>query len=100
MSQLDGRWNLEADSPMGKQVFNLELATEGAVAKVALTGPDGVVQPVEGEVDGSTVTFKMEVTQPMKLKLAFTLDFDGDKVTGKIKPGMFPAAKITGSRVA
>jgi hypothetical protein len=100
MAQIDGRWTIEADSPMGKQVFNLDLVVSGASAAVKLTGPDGVTTPVEAKVDGSTVEFKMQIKEPMSLKLAFTLAFDGDAVTGKIKPGMFPAAKVTGFRVA
>jgi hypothetical protein len=100
MAQIDGRWTIEADSPMGKQVFNLDLAADGAAAAVKLTGPDGVVQPAEAKVDGSTVSFKIEIKEPMSLKLAFTLTFEGDAVTGKIKPGVFPAAKVTGFRAA
>jgi hypothetical protein len=100
MAQIDGRWTIEADSPMGKQVFTADLATADGTAKGTLTGPDGTPEPIEGKVDGSTLSFQMEITTPMKLKLTFTLTFDGDAVTGKIKPGMFPAAKVTGFRVA
>lgn len=101
MTQIDGRWQIEAQTPMGKQVSTLEIATDGGEASGALVGPDGKTTTIQdGKVEGSSVSFKVHLPAPMKMTLKIDLDFDGDNLTGKIKAGIMPASKATGKRIA
>jgi hypothetical protein len=99
MTQFDGRWEIEASSPMGKLDFTLDLATDGASASGKLTVADQPSAPFEGTMDGSALTFEIDIDKPLSVKIAFTLAFDGDSVSGKVRPGRFPGAKARGSRV-
>lgn len=100
MTQIDGQWTIEANSPVGKQTVVLDITTDGTTANGTLTGPDGLVVPIEdATVDGAKVGFKIRMTTPVAMSLAFTLTFDSDELTGKVKAGLFPATKATGQRV-
>jgi hypothetical protein len=93
-----GTWNLTIDTPMGKQnaVLTLEDTPSGVTG---VASADGESMPLENlAVDGQRVTFKQAITKPMKLTVNFDLAVDGDTIAGKAKAGMFPAAKVTGSR--
>jgi hypothetical protein len=100
MSQIDGSWRIEVPSPMGTQVFVLDVKTDGATASGTVTGPDGApIDILDPAVKGSELVFRIEITTPMALKITFTLNFNDDEVSGKIKAGVFPAAKAAGKRV-
>ncbi|MCW5759756.1 MAG: hypothetical protein KIS90_08310, partial [Phenylobacterium sp.] len=55
-------------------------------------------QEVTGKVDGDTLTWNTDITNPMPMKLEFTAKVDGDKMTGNCKLGMFGNAALTGER--
>ncbi len=100
MTQIDGRWHIEAQTPMGKQVSTLHITTDGGDARGTLLGPDGKETPIEeGKVDGSSVSFKVHLPAPVKMTLKINLEFDDDAVVGKIKAGIMPASKATGTRL-
>ncbi|GAA1467156.1 hypothetical protein [Microbacterium thalassium] len=100
MSDIDGRWHIEAQSPMGKQTSILDLTADGATASGQLVGPDGETTDIlDGKVDGTNVDFRIELTKPMAMRINFALDIDGDTLTGKVKAGIFPPSRATGWRV-
>ncbi|WP_062290233.1 hypothetical protein [Demequina phytophila] len=100
MADIDGRWHIEAMTPMGKQTSVLDLAVRGTSATGSLAGPDGESSEIlEAKVDGSKVEFGVQTTKPMAMKINLSLDFDGDAVSGKVKAGIFPPARATGWRV-
>jgi carbon-monoxide dehydrogenase large subunit len=41
----------------------------------------------------------MAVKKPMSIKLTFTVEIDGDQMSGKAKLGVFGTATLTGERV-
>lgn len=101
MSEIDGRWNIEAYSPMGKQTSVLDVTTNGETATGTLTAPDGMTSPIENaHVNGPVLDFTVETVKPMAMTIHITVTVDGDELTGKVKAGIFPPAKATGARLA
>jgi hypothetical protein len=97
MANVDGKWSMTADTPMGKQSFELTVATEGESFKGAMSSPMGA-QDVSGTVSGDTLTFAMQMEQPMKLTLDYSLTVTGDAIAGSVKAGAFGSSNITGTR--
>ena len=96
----DGSWEIIVNSPLGAQESTVDLHTDGS----ALTGEqsgDGQTGPIyDGKVDGDRVSWKVDVTHPMKLKIHFEGTIDGDSISGTAKAGMFPTMKFSGSRAS
>lgn len=101
MADIDGRWHIEAMTPMGKQTSVLDITVDGTSASGTLSGPDGEASAiVESSVAGAAVELAVRVEKPMAMKLNLSLAFDGDAVAGKVKAGIFPPARATGWRLA
>ncbi|WP_062382937.1 hypothetical protein [Demequina iriomotensis] len=100
MAEYDGRWHIEAMTPMGKQTSVLDLEVQGSTATGTLAGPDGEASEIlDAKVDGSKVEFGVQTVKPMAMRIHLALEFDGDAVTGKVKAGIFPPARAAGWRV-
>ncbi|AEK36147.1 hypothetical protein ACTXK0_13135 [Corynebacterium variabile] len=94
---IDGTWRIEGSAAGTKREFDLTLTTEGNAAQGTISAPDGRGADFSGgRVDGTTVTFKAN----LGMKVTFTLEFDGDSLTGKMKPGLLPGTGVTGQRVS
>lgn len=93
----DGKWSVTADSPMGKQTFDLTIKTSGSSFTGSLSGPMGA-QDISGSVEGDKLTWVMDLTQPMPLKLAYDVTISGDTLTGNVKAGAFGNAPLNGKR--
>ena len=52
-----------------------------------------------GTIFGNALKWDMKVTKPVSLTLKYDLQFDSDKISGKVKMGFFGTAKITGERI-
>ncbi len=94
----DGIWNVTVESPMGEQPVKLEISTEGGVIKgTASLGRDTspFLDPV---LEGDRLRWKVEISKPMSMTIAFDLTRDGDTVKGTAKPGFFPAGAVKGER--
>ena len=50
-------------------------------------------------VEGNRVKFDLKVVKPLKITLKYDLTVEGDKLTGKVKMGIFGSAKLMGERV-
>jgi hypothetical protein len=95
----DGTWEITVKSPLGAQASTVVLATDGATLTGEQTG-QGETGPIyDGVVDGDSVSWWVNVTKPMPLKIEFTATIDGDTISGKAKAGGFPAMSFSGSRV-
>lgn len=97
-----GTWNLTIDSPLGKQRASVNLSQstdngwEGKSVDL-ISGEESACYNIE--VSGDAVGWQQQITKPMKLKLTYKLTLDGDRLTGKVKAGLFPASKVVGERV-
>ena len=103
MSSVAGSWNLSIDSPLGKQraIVNLtqnpDQSWQGHARDL---GSGEETDCYDIEIGGEKVGWKQQISKPMKLKLNYNLTFDGERLTGKVKAGLFPASKVVGERVS
>lgn len=98
MSSADGTWKTVMKTPMGDQNGTLTIATDGAALTGKLSGQQGEIELQDGKVDGETLTWKADITQPMPITLEFTAKVDGDEISGDVKLGSFGSASFSGSR--
>ena len=68
------------------------------VSKFALPRVGGIIEARQGKIDGDTLTWSTDITNPMPMKLEFSAKVEGDKMSGNCKLGMFGNASLTGER--
>jgi hypothetical protein len=95
---LDGTWKIVIKTPMGDEESVLEVTADGG----ALTGTQtsrGSTSPIyDGELEGTAVRWKVDLTKPWSFTLSFTGELAGDKLSGRVKPGFFPETSFFGTR--
>jgi carbon-monoxide dehydrogenase large subunit len=95
---IDGNWKMVLSTPMGPQEMQGHFESEGQSLTGYLTSPEGQ-QGFSGTVEGNKVKFDLKVVKPMKITLKYDLTVDADKLTGKVKMGIFGTAKLAGERI-
>jgi hypothetical protein len=95
---VDGNWNLVMSTPMGDRNATLSLKSAGT----ALTGTQGAdgnsAEIFDGTVNGEEIAWKVSITNPMPLTLAFTGRVSGDSINGEMGVGMMGSFPFTGKR--
>jgi hypothetical protein len=94
----DGDWAVTMNTPMGDQKGTLTLKTNGNDLEGKMAGPQGTQEFTGGSVDGDNLTWTIDMTQPMPMKLNFTAKLDGDSISGEVELGSFGKATFSGSR--
>jgi hypothetical protein len=96
---LTGIWHLSMATPIGEQKVELELVQEGdTVTGVSRNELEGEKPLLEPSLVGDKLSWKTDMTKPMRATAKMEITIKGDTVTGSAKVGMFPSAKITGRR--
>lgn len=98
MSDVDGVWETVTDTPMGQQKGTATLKADGDTLTGTLSGAQGTVELQDGKVDGNSVSWKLDITQPMPLTLEFSATVDGDEMSGSVQLGAFGTASFKGTR--
>jgi hypothetical protein len=93
----DGNWKITINTPMGARTMDVAIATSGDTFTGKVDSEMGS-QEVTGKVDGDTLTWSTDITNPMPMKLEFSAKVEGDKMNGNVKLGMFGNAALTGER--
>jgi aerobic carbon-monoxide dehydrogenase large subunit len=96
---IDGKWKISIASPMGSQDVTGTFATNGNMLTGKLDSDQGA-QEFQGNVAGNALKWEMKITKPMSMTLKYDVTIDGDRLTGKVKMGLFGSAKLTGERIA
>jgi hypothetical protein len=95
---VDGSWNIVLSTPMGDRNTTLTLKSAGS----ALTGTQGAegesTEIFEGTVNGDDVAWKVSITNPMPLTLAFSGKVSGDSISGEAGIGPMGSFPFTGAR--
>ena len=95
---VDGNWTLTMTTPMGDRKATLTLLNSGGT----LTGTQGAdgnsAEIFDGTVNGNDVAWKVDITSPMPLTLAFTGTVDGDAISGEMGVGFMGSFPFKGSR--
>ncbi|MDP1617020.1 hypothetical protein [Phenylobacterium sp.] len=97
MSAADGNWKITINTPMGAQTVDAVITTSGDTFTGTTSGQMGT-QSVEGKVNGDTLTWSTQITQPMPMTLEFEAKVEGDAMNGTVKLGAFGSAPMTGVR--
>lgn len=96
---VDGTYNIEQDTPMGKRAGKLTLKTDGGSLSGTFASEEGENAIADGTVSGEEVAFSVEVTTPMgKIALGFTGTVSGDDISGQVKAGDFGSFPYKGTR--
>ena len=99
MSDVNGTYDVTINSPMGSQQAKVTLAIDGDNLTGTIAGQQGALEIQEGKVDGDTLTWSAQMTQPMPMKLSFTAGVNGDELSGSVQLGSFGSASFSGTRV-
>ena len=96
---IEGNWTIIMTTPMGERTASLVLQTSGGTltGKQAADGESGEI--FDGSVDGNRVAWKIDITNPMPLTLAYTGTVDGDAMTGDMSIGPMGSFPFTGVKV-
>jgi hypothetical protein len=94
----DGTYQLTLNTPNGQMPATLELATSGPSLSGRMSVMGRVVEFNDGTVEGSDLSWSLEVTDPVAIKVRCTATVDGDSITGQAEMGPFGAASFTGAR--
>ncbi|USI73319.1 hypothetical protein [Sphingomonas morindae] len=99
MAQIDGQWDCEVDSPMGKQQSLLTLTASGTGFAGVASGPLGSVEITNGQVLGDQLSFKMAITLPMPMTLDCEARLIGDdRIEGTVDTGAFGRFPLRATR--
>ena len=95
---LDGMWKISMAAAMGSQEMKGSFAVDGQVLTGTLYSDQGD-QTFTGTIVGDTLKWEMKIEKPMAMTLKYDVQVQGDRMTGKVKMGMFGTAKLTGERI-
>lgn len=94
----DGNWKITINTPMGAQEVNANITTSGDTFTGTTSGRMGD-QKIEGKVNGDTLTWSSNISQPMPMTLEFQATVNGDNMSGTVQLGAFGSAPLSGVRV-
>ncbi len=99
MANVDGSYDVTVKSPMGDQKATLTVQSAGSSFTGNFAGGMGT-SDVSGDVDGDTLSWKMDITVPMPMTLDCKATVNGDAIEGSVGAGAFGAFPMTGTRTA
>lgn len=96
---VDGTYDIEIDTPMGKQQSTLILKTDGDAVSGSMASPMGNMEFSGGKVNGDNLSWEMEIDSPMgKMNLEYNVTISGDDISGEVKAGSFGSSPLKGKR--
>jgi hypothetical protein len=97
---VDGTYQIEIDTPMGKQESKLTLKTAGGKLSGTIESPFGTTDFSGGTVTGNEVAWNMEISSPMgKMALGYKGKVAGNAISGEVKAGDFGTSPFKGKKV-
>jgi hypothetical protein len=97
---VDGTYNVEVDTPLGKQTAKLTLKADGDTLSGNVdSSMGGVIEFSGGSVSGDDVAWNMEIDSPLgKIDLEYKGRITGDEIEGEVKAGNFGSSPFKGTR--
>ena len=92
-------WELTLSTPAGPQTLKATIVRHGDTFAGTMSGEMGV-QDINGKISGNALSWTMNITKPVAIKLGFDARIEGDRMSGKVKLGMFGSAALTGKRAS
>ena len=87
MANVDGVWDASIKSPMGEQKSVLTLKADGSKLTGTSAGQGGQLEILDGKIEGSKVSWRMELRQPFAITLLTEATVDGSKMEGVVTAG-------------
>ena len=96
-----GTYALTVQSPVGNQDSTMTVVPDanGTTFAGSLVGGMGDVQVADGRIAGNVLTWTMNISSPMPMKLTCEAAIDGDEVSGKVGAGVFGSMPLSGKRL-
>lgn len=88
---VDGSWNIKIQMPMGERQATVTFKTDGT----RLVPNEQMLY--DGSVNGSEVSWKTNISDPMALTLQFKGTVNGDAISGSVSTN-FGVWKFSGTR--
>jgi hypothetical protein len=95
---VDGNWNITMTTPMGERNATLILKNAGGTLTGTQEADGNSAEIFDGTADGDDVAWKISITDPMPLTLAFTGKVSGDTMTGEMGIGPMGSFPFRGTR--
>ena len=95
---VDGNWNIVMSTPMGDRNATLTLKNSGGTVTGTQGAEGNSTEIFDGTADGDDVAWKVSITNPMPLTLAFTGKVSGDSITGEMGIGPMGSFPFKGTR--
>lgn len=93
-----GEWDVTIKTPVGSLHVLYDFDERDGVVTGTATGTSETVPLTDVVVEGSRVRWRQTVTTPMRLKLQFDVEVDGDRLTGHSRAGRLPRSAVAGVR--
>jgi hypothetical protein len=97
MATIAGTWDCTSQTPMGAQQSVMTLRCEGETVTGTSVTDLETVEITDGHFDGRTFTWKMRMTEPMKMNLRGEVVVDGDSFAGGVA-AFLGSSDMTGRR--
>ena len=94
----DGDWDLVVTTPLGERRGVLSLRTEGNRLYGSQMSDGNSTEIFDGVVDGTALSWKLSITDPVPLTLKFSGSIDGDQLSGTVVLGEFGNSMFWGKR--
>jgi len=94
---VDGKWNVTLKTPVGDKAGVLELKSDGSMLTGSLSDADHFAAITDGRIEGNTLRWSAQLTQPMKMNVKFTATVEADRISGAAKHWLGKAT-FTGTR--
>ncbi|MES2750213.1 MAG: hypothetical protein V4661_02470 [Pseudomonadota bacterium] len=95
---VDGNWKIVMNTPMGDRDATLALKSDGGTLTGSQAAEGDSTEIFDGTVSGNDVAWKVSITSPMPLTLAFTGKVDGDAISGDMGIGPMGSFPFKGTR--
>ncbi|MBR1218163.1 hypothetical protein JQ557_09210 [Bradyrhizobium sp. U87765 SZCCT0131] len=95
---VDGNWNITMTTPMGERHATLTLTSAGGALSGTQSAEGNTAEIFDGAVNGNDVSWKIDITNPMPLTLAFSGKVDGDAISGEMGIGPMGSFPFKGAR--
>lgn len=95
---IDGSYDCVTKSPMGDQASVVTIVTDGDTFTGSNEGAMGSMELEDGKVDGDTLTWVMNMTVPMPMKLEGTATVVDGVLTGSVNAGAFGEMAMSGTK--
>ena len=95
---LAGTYDCVTKTPMGDQRSRFTINVAGDSFTGTNAGALGMMDVMDGRVEGNRLTWKMNMTVPMPMALECDATVDGNTLTGNVRAGAFGNMPMMGTR--